>query len=88
MTGKSMEPELSGGDIIALEAIEDASYLISGEIYAIVTKNGLRTVKRLRVLPEPGHYELVPTNKEYEPQEITSEEILKVYRVMGSIKRF
>ena len=90
ITGHSMEPEINHGDIIALKKIEDISFLLYGEIYAIVTKNNLRTVKRLGKSDNPDCYMLVPSNKspEYAPQEIRKDEILYVYEVMGSMKRF
>lgn len=47
VTGHSMEPEINHGDIIALKKIEDKSFLPLGEVYAIVTKNDMRTIKRL-----------------------------------------
>ena len=91
ITGHSMEPEINHGDMIALRKIEEWwRFLSFGEIYAIVTKNDMRTVKRVG----PGHtddtYTLIPTNKspEYAAQEISKDEILYVYEVMGSVKRF
>ena len=38
VTGHSMEPEITHGDIIALKKIEDISFLPYGEIYAIHKK--------------------------------------------------
>lgn len=71
VTGHSMEPEITHGDIIALKKIEDKSFLPLGEVYAIVTTNGMRTIKRLGPSSDPKCYTLVPTNKspEYGIQE-------------------
>lgn len=90
ITGHSMEPEISHGDIIALRKIEDTSYLPFGEIYAIVTKNDMRTVKRIGPGPTKDTYMLIPANKspEYAPQEILKSDILHLYEVMGCMKRF
>src|SRR5690606_4503764 len=45
VTGKSMGPLIAHGDIVALKKVEDwQSFLIMGDIYAIVTSNNLRTI--------------------------------------------
>lgn len=87
-TGRSMEPEISNGDIIALQKIDDISFLPFGAVYAIVTTNGLRTIKRLGRSEIPGCYKLIPTNPDYDSQDIPVKMIYCVYRVMGSMKSF
>lgn len=89
ITGHSMEPEINNGDIIALRRIDDFSFLPLGEIYAIVTRNNMRTVKRLGPSSNPENYTLVPTNKspEYGIQELPKDMILAVFEVMGCMKR-
>ena len=90
ITGHSMEPEISHGDIIVLREVPDFSFLPYGEIYAIVTRNEMRTVKRLGRSDNPDAYLLIPSNTspEYAPQEILKRDIIRVYEVMGCIKRF
>ena len=89
ITGHSMEPEITSGDIIALKEIPDFSFLPYGEIYAIITTNGMRTVKRIGPASTPENYSLIPTNKgpEYGIQEIPKKMILKVYEVLGCMKK-
>lgn len=87
-SGQSMEPEISNGDIIALRRIEDISFLPYGDIYGIITTNGMRTIKRLGKSSDPSCYRLIPTNKEYDEQDIPKDKILIVYRVMGAMKAF
>lgn len=89
ITGHSMEPEISHGDIIALREIQDASFLPYGEIYAIVTANDMRTVKRIGPSSNPDNYTLIPTNKspEYGIQELPKNMILRIFEVMGCMKR-
>ena len=89
ITGHSMEPEITHGDIIALRKIEDWRFLPYGEVYAIVTKNDMRTVKRIGPSPNPNCIMLIPTNKspEYAPQELKIEDILHVFEVMGCMKK-
>ena len=87
-TGRSMDPEISNGDIIALQLIEDPSFLPFGAVYAIITTNGMRTIKRLGHSDRPGCYRLIPTNPEYDAQDIPVSIIYRVYRVLGSMKAF
>ncbi len=90
LTGHSMEPEISNGDIIALrEVTTPIQYLPAGEIYGIVTDE-YRTVKRVRLSQKEGFVRLIPSNKsdEFCEQEIPINMILKVYAVLGSIRKF
>ncbi|MEG1838959.1 MAG: S24 family peptidase [Bacteroidaceae bacterium] len=88
ITGHSMEPEISSGDIIAIREVEEWDKFMSmNETYAIVTKNNLRTVKKIRKGSDDSHLTLVPVNKECDAQEIAIEMILKVYSVLGCMKR-
>lgn len=89
VTGHSMEPEITHGDIIALKKIEDKSFLPLGEVYAIVTTNGMRTIKRLGPSSNPKCYTLVPTNKspEYGIQELPKNMIEHIFQVLGCMKR-
>lgn len=87
ITGHSMEPTISHGDIIALRKcnIEDIQY---GEMYAVVL-DSIRTVKILRKSNTPGMLKFVPINiSEYDEQEFSISRILHVYEVVGSIRRF
>lgn len=87
-SGHSMEPEINNGDIIAMRKISDSSFLTFGDIYGIITTNGLRTIKRLGKSTDPNCYRLIPTNKDYDEQDIPKDKILIVYRVMGAMKAF
>lgn len=90
LTGHSMEPEISNGDIIALrEVTTPIQYLPAGEIYGIVTEE-YRTVKRVRLSQKEGYIRLIPSNKseEYCEQEIPISMIIRAYAVLGSIRKF
>lgn len=90
LTGHSMEPEISNGDIIALrEVTTPIQYLPAGEIYGIVTEE-YRTVKRIRLSQKEGFVRLIPSNKseEFCEQEIPISMIIKIYAVLGSIRKF
>jgi len=83
-----MEPEINNGDIIALQRVEDFSFLPFGDVYGFITTNGMRTIKRLGRSEKDGYYRLIPTNKDYDDQEIPINKIALVYRVMGTMKAF
>ena len=88
LTGRSMEPELSNGDIIALKPMNTPiQYLPTKEIYAIVTEEW-RTVKRIELSDQDGFIRLLPSNPEYKAQEIPISMITRVYAVLGSIRKF
>lgn len=90
LTGHSMEPEISNGDIIALREVNTPiQYLPGGEIYGIVTEE-YRTIKRIRLSNREGYVRLIPSNKseEYCEQEIPISMIIHVYAVLGSIRKF
>ena len=87
VTGHSMEPKISHGDIIALRqcTIEDIQY---GEIYAVVLDN-IRTIKILRRSSDPKKLRFIPINvANYDEQEYPKERILHVFEVIGSISKF
>lgn len=88
VTGHSMEPEISQGDIIALKELHDwQTYIPSGEIYAIVTTEQ-RTIKRVSPGKHEGYILLTPSNPspEYVPQEIPLSIVQRVYKVLGCMK--
>lgn len=88
VSGHSMEPEINHGDIIALKKMNDISFIPLGEIYAIVTTSGIRTIKRIGKGSDEDHYSLIPTNKspEYATQEIPKKIILHLFQVVGCMK--
>ena len=89
VTGHSMEPEITHGDIIALKKIDDISFIPFGEVYAIVTTNDMRTIKRIGPASDPNCYSLIPTNKspEYGVQELPKNMIRHIFHVLGCMKR-
>lgn len=89
ITGHSMEPKVSHGDIIAIKEVSDwQSYLTMGEIYAIVTTNELRTVKIIRKGTSDDVFRLIPINTaDFDEQEVSKSMILRVFEVLGCMKR-
>jgi hypothetical protein len=83
VTGKSMGPLIAHGDIVALKEVQDwQTFLLEGEMYAIVTFNGFRTIKIIgRDTENLDNYLLIPYNKngDYHPQPIPKKVITKVF---------
>ena len=89
LRGDSMAPEFNGGDLLALRPVEGWwDYLLLGKVYAIVTKQGQRTIKRLRKGPSPEAYQLEPINPAYDKQDIPKDQIAAVFEVLGGIRHY
>ena len=67
-------------------SIYDFRYLINGEIYAIVTNNGLRTIKRIR--DNGDTFTLIPDNKTVAEQTLPKAIVTHVYHILGAVKHF
>lgn len=90
VTGRSMEPAISSGDIIALKEVKEWNvFLPFGEIYAVVTTEH-RTIKKVTGSLNPERFLLIPLNPdiEFQPQEIPISIITRVYKVLGCVKKF
>jgi hypothetical protein len=90
ISGHSMEPLISNGDIIAIKQLYDwREFLLYGEVYGIITKE-MRTIKVVTKSPKGDDYlHLVPVNKseEYQPQDLPKKLITHVFRVLGCMKK-
>lgn len=88
VTGHSMEPLINHGDIIAIKKLEDwNTYLLYGEVYAIVTVE-YRTIKYVRKSPRGDDYlRLVPANNQFDEQDIPKSVIRSVFQILGCAKR-
>lgn len=84
--GNSMYPTIASGDIVAMKRIKDFSYLINGEIYGIITSNGLRTIKRVH--DNGDTITLIPDNKAVAEQTIPKTILTHVYLIKGALKQF
>lgn len=90
VTGKSMSPFISHGDIVALKRVENwKEFLLFGEIYAVVTDD-FRTIKIIGKSDIEKSYRLIPYSKspEFSEQDIPIKLINHIYRVKGSMKKF
>lgn len=90
LTGNSMSRRIKNGSVIGLKKINEWwEYFPTNEIYAIVTKNGLRTVKIVKRSSESGCIDLIPdplpeyNNPPYETETIRMEYIIGFYQVVA-----
>ena len=90
LTGNSMSRRIKNGSVIGLKKIEEWwEYFPTNEIYAIVTKNGLRTVKIVKRSSKSGYIDLIPdplpeyNNPPYETETIRMEYVIGFYQVVA-----
>ncbi|MEH0008248.1 MAG: S24 family peptidase [Flavobacteriales bacterium] len=90
VSGDSMKPLISHGDIVALKKFESwRDFVLYGEMYAIVTDD-FRTIKTVGKGGDIDHLSLIPHNKseEFSNQDIPKRLIRHMFKVKGSIKKF
>jgi len=86
VSGESMSPKINSGDIIALQE-QKIENILFGEIYAIVMDD-IRTIKILRRGSTRNKIRFVPINPRYDEQQFEISKIIKIYAVLGCIKKF
>jgi len=80
VTGDSMFPTITPGDLVIIEQVEDLKSIKYGRIYVIVAKDGC-VIKRIHSHESPKKITLKSDNSTYEPYEIDKKEILSVWLV-------
>ena len=90
LIGNSMSRRIKNGSVIGLKKIEDWwEYFPTNEIYAVVTKNWLRTVKIVKRSKKEGYIDLIPdplpeyNNPEYETETIRMDYVVGFYKVIA-----
>ena len=90
LTGHSMSRRIKNGSVIGLKKINEWwEYCPTNEIYAIVTKNGLRTVKIVKRSTKNGYIDLIPdplpeyNSPPYEAETIRMEYVIGFYQVVA-----
>lgn len=86
--GHSMEPTIADGNRIALLPVDLGTSFSYGSIYAIVTDDGLRTVKRIEKSDNEGKIRLVADNKEFSEVEIPQSSITHLFKVVAHMGIF
>ena len=89
ITGDSMHSEIRHGDFIACKEITDRRFVVFGDIYYVVSTNGLETCKYLNADPDDkNNFLLVPKNDKLSPSPIPKDMVLKMYKVRGIIRGY
>ncbi|MBT0551577.1 helix-turn-helix domain-containing protein [Riemerella anatipestifer] len=89
LVGNSVSKVIPSGAIIGLRQIEDwKTYFPTNELYGIITKNEMRTVKRVkRKKGDPNTLVLMPDPLEvhsgYEPEELPIDFVSKMFQVVA-----
>ncbi len=86
-SGESMKPYINSGNYVALKEVEGwQDYITMNEAYAIVTRNGLRTIKVIRKGSDERHFTLHAYNEDFEDQEVDKANIIRIFKVIGILK--
>ena len=90
LTGNSMSKRIKSGSVIGLKEIKEWwEYFPTNEIYAIVTKNGLRTVKIVKRSKKEVYIDLIPdplpefNNPSFEMETIRMNYVIGFYQVIA-----
>ena len=89
-SGKSMEKYIKHGEAVGLKKVNDwQTFFTLGEIYGIVTKNDLRTIKTIAKSEKQENYKLISkpyheNKEEYKTQDIPKDMILCLFKVQAS----
>lgn len=91
LIGNSISQRIKSGSIIGLRKVEDwQTYFPTNEVYAVVTRNNLRTVKLARRAKEKGFIELVPAplpeynDPPYQTETVPQDYIVEFYQVVAT----
>lgn len=82
--GNSMYPKFSSGNIVACIKIETMSFFQWNKIYVLDTSQGA-VIKRVKQSQKTGHILCVSDNKDYDPFDISMEEINAIALIVGVI---
>jgi transcriptional regulator with XRE-family HTH domain len=88
VSGDSMYPEIRNGDYVVCKEVQTLESLIYGDIYLIITKDGIETVKYVHPHENTDWVNLVPYNKSVPITPMPKSNIFKVYKVKGVLKGY
>lgn len=91
LIGNSISQRIKSGSIIGLRKVNDwQTYFPTNEVYAVVMRNNLRTVKLVRRAKEKGFIELVPAplpeynDPPYQTETVHQDYIVEFYQVVAT----
>jgi repressor LexA len=82
VSGHSMYPKISSGNIIFCKKVDHREFIEYGHIYLIIT-NDRRMIKQIRKADDKEHLMLVSENPDYDTFDIKKELIKHLYLVKG-----
>lgn len=85
VTGDSMTPKYSGGDLVACKKVTETYFLQWGRVYVIFTKSQGVMIKRVQPAPDDGWITCVSDNPKYAPFNVPKEDIVSIALVNGAI---
>lgn len=101
IAGDSMHSEIRHGDYIICQEVQDMNIIIYGEIYYVVTSNGLETCKYVNAMPiynedksdkrkmyDYDRVLLVPKNDNISPTPLHKNDIIRLYKVKGIVRGY
>lgn len=101
IAGDSMHSEIRHGDYIICQEVQDRNIIIYGEIYYVVTSNGLETCKYVNAMPiynedksdkrkmyDYDRVLLVPKNDNISPTPLHKNDIIRLYKVKGIVRGY
>lgn len=84
--GSSMYPKYNSGDVVACRKIHLDSFIQWNKCHVIATRDQGIIIKRIKKGSEPGLLNMVSDNKDYDPFEISLEDIDGIALVVGVIR--
>jgi phage repressor protein C with HTH and peptisase S24 domain len=86
VTGSSMYPKYSSGDIVACRILRESRFIQWGKVYVVATREQGLLVKRLKQSKTENCVGAIPDNKSYDEFDIPNDEILGIALVVGVIR--
>lgn len=87
MNSRSMMPNIFSGDKIILQKIHNPNAVLLGEIYEVVTDD-FRMIRKIHRALDDNHWLLVPSNPNFDTQEIAKDKIRAIFKLLGIVRTF
>jgi transcriptional regulator with XRE-family HTH domain len=88
ITGDSMQTEIRHGDFVVCKEVTNKDFIVYGEIYYIVAKNGLETCKYIDAGGDDESVLLVPRNEKVKASPMKKDMIERLYKVRGIVRGY
>lgn len=86
VSGSSMYPKYSSGDILACRKIDEITFLQWGKIYVIDSRQGAMVKRLFEIEDDPDRVLCVSDNEKYPPFKLPKDEIRSLSIVVGAIR--